>query len=151
MNLRLAIEWQLIYSDTLRAIVLYYTFISFVGIVVNLWAAYDSRRDLILLHRAKINSLIERTGKISYRDAVSILFMHVIFFTLGIINLGYSGNAPTSDNQAASILIYTFVVSVVQSVIVATQCWNQLDRISIRNELIKGSDSSDSKGPVTDA
>lgn len=89
-----------------------------------------------MLRRAKINSLIEKTGKISYRDAYSIFFMHIIFLTLGIISLTSPSNTAQDGVRAIAIVFYVFLASIAQTTIVVTQCMNQYDRISIRNQLI---------------
>lgn len=130
-------SWTDFVVDITRFFQVYYTIISVIGIVMNVWAARDSYQDLKRLRLAKINSLVERTGRISYRDAVSIVFTHLVFFSLGL--LGLTSQVRVTPDVTREILIIGFVVlaSAVQTMIVVTQTLNQYDRISIRNTLIE--------------
>lgn len=130
-------NWTDLFTEITRFMQVYYTLVSIIGICVNIWAAFDSLQDLKRLRFAKINSLVERTGRIAFRDVISIVATHIVFFSLGLLSL----TAPVRINpdlaRAVLILLFIFLVSGVQTFIVVAQTMNQYERIIIRNTLIQ--------------
>lgn len=135
-------NWTEFAVEFTRVFQAYYTLVSVVGVAVNAWAAIDSYQDLRSLRLAKINSLVEKTGRITFRDAVSIIGTHLVFLALGLLSLTSPVNVSQDINREIFVILFIVIASATQTIIVVTQSLNQYDRIAIRNILIQESRES---------
>lgn len=118
----------------LKVIVGYYTFASVVGLIVNVWALVDSNEDTGKLLKSGINGRIERIARMASRSAYASVVTHLVFLSLGIINLVEGGLPRGSVGNHIFAFAYSLVVCGLMTLIVYTQTFNQIDRIYVRNE-----------------
>lgn len=131
----------------LKVLIIYYTTLSIIGLAINIWAFFDNKEDLDQLHAANVNGKLERTARMALRNASTTIGTHIVFLSLGIVNL-FGSNNPirgTVFNQIA-LFVYVIAVCILMSAIVYAQTYNQIDRIWIRNAYLKDIETPNAEG-----